>query len=109
SMDNQVGIDWICYQFDLKDDEVYLYDFIEQPEVDGLKSNDLEKAVVFQNIHCIKNLSSFSTPLLGLFKQLGRNNKLIFITSGASLKELTGTIAEAHEKLVFSEAFADFL
>jgi hypothetical protein len=109
SVDNQVGIDWICYQFEIKIGEVYLYDFIEQPEVDGLKSIDLEKAVVFQNIHCIKNLSSFSTPLLGLFKQLGRNNKLIFITSGASLKELTGTIAEAHEKLVFSEAFADFL
>ena len=109
SIDNQVGVDWICYQFELRNDEIYLYDFIDQPEVEGLKLKDHEKAVVFQNIHCVKNISSFSSSLLGLFKQFVRNGKAVFITSGASLKELTGTIADTHEKLVFSEAFADFL
>src|SRR5690606_13400010 len=109
SLDNQVGVDWICYQFDLKNEEIYFYDFIEQPEVDSLKISDVEKAVVFQNIHCIKNLSAFSTPLFGLFKHYARNRKPIFFTSGTSLKELTGRIADPHEQLVFSEVFADFL
>lgn len=109
SIDSQVGLNWILYQYKLKPEEVFLYDFIEHPEVEDLKSIDGKTVVILQNIHCFKNIIELNAPLLKFIHQYHSTQKPLFITSGASLKDLMNNLKNPHEKLIFSEVFEGFI
>lgn len=109
SIDNQVGVNWILYQFKLQPEDIFLYDFIEHPQLEDLKLIDWKKVVILQNIHCCKNVFELNAPLLELFYHYNSSQKPLFITSGSSLKDLMSNSKDSHEKLIFSEVFAGFI
>ena len=109
SIDTRVGINWILNQFSLQPHDVHLYDFIEHPQIEDLKLVDLERVLIFQNIHCVTNMAGLSIPLMKLFNQYKSTKKPLFITSGSSLNDLMSNLGDTHEKLIFSEVFAEFM
>jgi hypothetical protein len=107
-IDNRIAMDWIFHQFDLQPNEIDRYDFIEHPDKLDLVIN-ANKAVILQNIHCIKDIKELKSPMLALLNKCKEANKILFITSGSSLKDLINALVDPYDKLVFSEVFSDFI
>lgn len=106
-VDKQVAFEWICYQFGINNDEVFVYDLIEHPELNDLGQIRFESVLLIQHIHCLKNPFDFTRPFLELVRR--HPSKKIFISSGTSIKELLSGPGDHFDKLLLSEVLSEFL
>lgn len=108
-MDSRKSRKWILDQFGILKEELLVLDATEKTTAMPAANNSLYKAILAENIHCLKDASAIYSMVVDLKKQYFGQGLMIMVSSARPFQELLALNGSDHEKNVLSEIFSNFL